>query len=214
MNLKLLGAAIRIIPKRMQGRALVKALNYILTSQPINLVNNTKLRVAINDLNREWWFVFENETFSFLSNSPSNGMSNDLAVSMSADIETILLLKDDEAIKYFINKEKLTFDGAQKGDLIGMLKGIPQNKIDELIERGYGFLKLKRPPRLDINSVSISDVRTPKDVEFLRDEAIRLENDDLKKALALMEIAFKARPEGPLIRLKVKEYRAKVSSLR
>ncbi|WP_221795295.1 hypothetical protein [Oceanobacter mangrovi] len=49
--------------------------------------------------------------------------------------------------------------------------------------------------------------------DALRDGAVALENTDLKKALSLMLLAEKIRPDGPFIRKKISEYKRKIRSL-
>lgn len=61
-------------------------------------------------------------------------------------------------------------------------------------------------PILDIDNVTIDDVKYPFDVDFLRDEAVRIENESLTKAHHLMSLAYKARPNGPFIKAKFEEY--------
>lgn len=59
-----------------------------------------------------------------------------------------------------------------------------------------------------INSSSLSS----SEVNSIRDAALALESVDLDKALSLMEIAFKIRPDGPLIQRKIKMYREAVKN--
>lgn len=52
---------------------------------------------------------------------------------------------------------------------------------------------------------------TPQDVNLLRDAAVLLERDHLAMAERLMEMAHRARPDGPFIKAKLEEYRARRS---
>lgn len=72
-------------------------------------------------------------------------------------------------------------------------------KIDEVVS-----------PILDINNVTIEDVNYSFDVDFLRDEAIRIESCDLPKAFKLMSLAHQVRPTGPFIEKKLKEYKQRL----
>ena len=57
-------------------------------------------------------------------------------------------------------------------------------------------------PILDIYTVELEDVKYSFDVNFLRDEALRLESTDLKLAPNLIALAYQSRPNGPVIKEK------------
>lgn len=61
-------------------------------------------------------------------------------------------------------------------------------------------------PVIDINTVTLADIQYSFDVDFLRDEAVRLESTDLSLAFKLMGLALEARPNGPFIKQKYEEY--------
>jgi hypothetical protein len=67
-------------------------------------------------------------------------------------------------------------------------------------------------PHINIDTVNFEDIKSDLDINFLRDEAVRFENIDLEKALRLMELAYRARPDGSFIKKKVMEYRARLVS--
>jgi hypothetical protein len=71
---------------------------------------------------------------------------------------------------------------------------------------------ISEKPRPNVDTVNFEDIKGGRDIDFLRDEAIRIENVDLEKALRLMELAHRARPSGPFIKDKVMEYRARLVS--
>lgn len=62
-------------------------------------------------------------------------------------------------------------------------------------------------PVLDINNVELTDVKYPFDVDFLRDEALRIESTDLALAFKLMSLAYQVRPNGLVIKAKFEEYK-------
>jgi hypothetical protein len=74
----------------------------------------------------------------------------------------------------------------------------------------YSEAKCLDKIQLNIDTVEFEDIKDSHDIDFLRDEAIRLENIDLEKALRLMELAHRARPDGPHIKNKLMEYRARL----
>lgn len=54
------------------------------------------------------------------------------------------------------------------------------------------------------------DIKDPRIVDALRDEAIKLENKDIHKSMTLMQAAEQLRPGGEVIKLKVLEYKEKI----
>jgi len=60
---------------------------------------------------------------------------------------------------------------------------------------------------LDIKTVTFEDIKSSFDIDFLRDEALRLEPTDLVLAFKLMSLAYQARPNGSLIKAKFEEYK-------
>jgi len=206
MNTKLLGAAIRIVPKRMQSKAIAKALNFIFSDQPLDVEEGTLFHLIVSDIKQQWWLTIDKGVFIPLTKEPADRAK---LVSVSSELSTLLLLRGKSAIESAIDNGSVIFEGEQSQEVANTVKVIKQDKIDDLIGRAYSFLKLKQPPRISIHTVTIADIKTAKDVDFLRDEAIRLESNDLELALRLMSIAHQARPEGVIIQQKLKEYRAK-----
>lgn len=51
----------------------------------------------------------------------------------------------------------------------------------------------------------------PKDIDLIRNAALKLEDTDLQMARDLMALAHKARPQGPFIRKKLSEYESKLA---
>jgi hypothetical protein len=66
-------------------------------------------------------------------------------------------------------------------------------------------------PFLNLNTVTLSDVKYSFDVDFLRDEAVKLEETDLMLAHKLMSIAYQARPNGSFIKEKYNEYKQRLN---
>ena len=103
------------------------------------------------------------------------------------------------------------------GDMSAINSNSFQSKVESMGEHILNLIvepddNFPENPRLNFDTVSFENIRDQHDIDFLRDEAIRIETYDLKKALKLMELAHKARPEGPFIKAKLMEYRAKLAS--
>lgn len=210
MNIRILGAAIRIIPNRLQAKAIARALNFAFGEQSTHVREDSALNLVVKDIKQRWWFNIQGGVFTPASNASSNVLSTD-GLLVTTSLDTVLKLRSKKAIEAAIDNNEITFEGEQSQSLIQLLKSVSDSRIEELTSRAYRFLKLKQPPRLNIHTVTLSEVNTDKDVDFLRDEAIRIESRDLELALRLMTIAHMARPEGPLIKRKLDEYHAKQS---
>ncbi|WP_112478450.1 hypothetical protein [Vibrio variabilis] len=208
MNRRIFITAIRIVPKRLQSKALGKALNFLFTENPIKVDDGTTLAIKLEEIKDPWHFVSEGHKLSAISKAP---VCSDISV--ESNLDTVLSLQTKEELNNAIVNNQISISGHNKAALLSAISELRQQTMDDLVNSGYRFLRLKQPPRLDIHAVSFADVRNQQDVDFLRDEAIRLENKDIRLALKLMEIAHKARPNGPVISQKVQQYRQKVSSL-
>jgi len=86
----------------------------------------------------------------------------------------------------------------------GLLRKKPKNTI--LLKNQKKLLN-----NLDNILNKPSDSIIPDEVNLIRDSAIALEAIDLKKSLALMKLAHKLRPKGPVIMNKITEYKKKLN---
>ncbi|MFA0426724.1 sulfotransferase family 2 domain-containing protein [Vibrio sp. 10N.222.51.C5] len=64
---------------------------------------------------------------------------------------------------------------------------------------------------IDIKRITFDEIKTSAQVDYLRDEAVRLESSDLPMSYKLMSLAYQARPTGLFIKKKFDEYTAKLS---
>ena len=112
---------------------------------------------------------------------------------------------NDNIDKFIYNSEELlelNSDAFQK-----KINGISEYILGLILEPSSNVSSI-----LDVDTVTFEDIKSVHDINFLRDEAVRCESYDLNKACKLMELAYKARPEGPFIKAKLAEYRAKLAS--
>lgn len=203
MNIKIINSALIFIPNRLQVKALAKALNFVLLGCEIDLDDKRVIKIELTDLNRSWLFYVDRKGFNpHFFNSISD-------ITVRSSINVIIEAQDCEKLKSFLENGKVEVIASPKDKklILSSLKNISQSRLDVLVERGYAFLKLKPKPRFDIKTVTLAEVKTARDVDWLRDEAVKLETSNLSDALRLMEIAHQARPSGPFIKRKVEEYR-------
>lgn len=112
-------------------------------------------------------------------------------------------LELDEVISRFWT----LYDNLGKDFVLSQVK----NKKPFILSRAASFLGKDMPKLLDLKNISFDDIKTPEHVDFLRDEAVKIENEDLEKALQLMSLAHRARPQGPFIKKKLAEYEKALS---
>ncbi|MET6759716.1 hypothetical protein [Pseudoalteromonas sp. NCIMB_1079] len=208
MNTKILIAAVKIIPKKLQYRAICKALNLLL-AKPLSQSKGKAISISVTDLNKKWFVTIDNNGFTPLIVDKNA----DIDINVEASIGAVMAAQRKSRLLNAINSEQIKITGAApyQQEFLEAIKSIEQPKIDGLVQRGYRYLRMKPPVRLNLSTVTLEDVECQKDVDFIRDQAVLLESSNLEQALRLMEIAHKARPEGPFIKGKLFEYRKKLS---
>jgi len=207
MKKAIISSALRLVPKRLQLRALCSALNYICKVQSLQSLEGQVIKLNVSDLKKSWFVICLDEQFQSVK-------------SKKADLE----VKTTFAITLKLQDKALLMESITNGDvvLIGepqlvneakrLLSNLEPQRLINLSNHFFKFLKIKSPhsPRLDINQVSLSDLKTPADVDFIIGEAIKLESHDLEKSLSLMLLAKNVRPNGQLVVKKVAEYQQKM----
>lgn len=204
MNLKLLNAALVLTPKKLQSKAVAKAMNFLFPAGVFPFNHVRTLRLEVTDLKRHWRLKIDSSGCQ-----PEFGKC-DVDVTVRASLDIILAAQDYHQLQASLKNGDIEViaDPQDKALVETALQKVTQARLDSLVERCYAFLKLKPKPRFDINSVTLAEIKTARDVDWLRDEAVKLETSNLPDALRLMEIAHQARPSGPFIKRKVEEYRS------
>jgi hypothetical protein len=177
----------------------------------ITLNTPKTVSVSVNDLNKQWFMNLTASGFTPLAQKV--GGNND--IHLSTDLATIFAAQRRSQLINALEREAICVvaNNQDKQAFLSAFEAITQPQIDIIVNRGYRFLRMTPPARIDINKVVFDDIECQQDVDFIRDHAVNIEKTDLPKALRLMEIAHKARPEGPFIRDKVIEYRKLLQSL-
>lgn len=213
MKKTMLSTALRLIPKSIQYKALCKALNYLTVSHDLNGLNNCVIKLTISDLKKSWFLTYTEEKFTETTNKRKAN------VELKAKYAIALSLHNKAGIINALNNGDITLKGEPTlVDVItNNLQALDKRRLKSLSNHLFSFLNLKSkqpkvPPRLDINNITSADLADPLNVDFIRDEAVRLESTDLKLALKLMLLAQKARPNGKVINNKVKAYQARLAT--
>ncbi|WOT06303.1 hypothetical protein [Shewanella youngdeokensis] len=212
MNKIVLAAALRLLPYKIQTKAISKALNFLLLPAHTKPLTDKYLSIGLTDPNKQWLFIKSSAGFEGVALRDNIDMAN--TVSINVALATVIASRDKNCLTNAIKSRDIAVDGSTESTmaLYRAIDAIKQSQLDSLSRHFFAFLKMKdtTPPRLNLETVTLMDVKTSADVDFLRDEAIRLEATDLNMAYKLMELAHNARPSGPLIKEKLEEYRIKL----
>jgi hypothetical protein len=112
--------------------------------------------------------------------------------------KTTLELKTKFNTAMQLGNKDIIIDALQQGDIEliwdaelvetthGYLSHLYSDRLDNISSRLFSFINIKTKTRFDINSVQLSGLKNNADVNFIRDEALKLEKTNLKKALYLM----------------------------
>jgi len=210
MKKAIIATTLKFIPKAFQYKALCKALNYIIVGHDISLLTGQVIKLTITDLKVSWYVIYHEKHFSLSKNQHVN-------LEIQTDLKTVTNFQRKNVIVDAIKHNGIQFLGEpQLVDVMqAFLYQINENRLASLSSHLFSFLKLKssQPIRLDINNVQLSDLKSALDIDFIRDQAVLLEKTDLNKALSLMELAHKARPDGPFITQKVIAYKKALNAV-
>lgn len=210
MKKTIISSALRFVPKKIQMNALCKALNYICQGNDLRQFEGKVIKLNVSDLKKSWFVTCHASRFESIKAKVAD-------VEIKTNFNTAVQLQNKKFMLQSIEKGDVELIGeAGLTDAIEVLVlNTNEQRLINLSRHFFQFLKLSppessTPPRLNIDNVTLSDLKSPLDVDFIRNEAIKLESRDLKKALTLMLLAQQARPKGPLIAQKVMEYQKKL----
>jgi len=212
MKKTLISTALRFVPKSVQYKALCKALNYLFEHHNLNDLKNKVVRLNVSDLKKSWLLTYTEQGFTGTNQRKAD-------IELKTKFAIAFKVHNKAEIVEALNNEDIKLIGEQGlVDVItNNLKAPDEKRLKSLSNHLFSFLKLKykqpvEPAPLDINNITADDLATPSNIDFIRDEAIKLEQTDLQKALSLMLLAQQARPNGKVINNKVKDYQAKLAT--
>lgn len=205
----IISATLKLIPKTFQNKALCKALNYICVEHDLDLLHKQTIKLNVSDLKKSWFVTYDESGFKATK-------SRKLDVEIKTKLNTAMNLQRKALILDAVKRGDIQFKG--KASLIdsvnNLLCQLNEIRLANVSAHLFAFLKTEssQAARLDIHNVQLSDLASSLDVDFIRDEALKLEMTDLEKAFSLMLLAHQARPNGPFIAKKVEEYRVALKS--
>ncbi|WP_025564762.1 SCP2 sterol-binding domain-containing protein [Psychromonas sp. SP041] len=196
--------ALKLIPITLQSKAICKALNYLSEEHNLTQLESQVIKLNVSDLKRNWFVIYEKNSFKATRSHKAN-------VEVTMKLEVALNFQDKVSIINALEQEKVKFKGEDSNinTISDWLYHVDEYRLINLSNRFFSFLKIKssQPPRLDVDTVSLEDLKNSLDIDFIRDEAVKLEKVNLEKALSLMSLAYQARPGGLFIEEKVIEYK-------
>ncbi len=212
MKKTLISTALRFVPKSVQYKALCKALNYLFEQHNLNDLKNKVVKLNVSDLKKSWLLTYTEQGFTGTTQRKAD-------IELKTKFAVAFKVHNKAEIVDALNNEDIKLIGEQGlVDVItNNLKALDEKRLKSLSNHLFSFLNLKskqpvEPAPLDINNITANDLATPSNIDFIRDEAIKLEQTDLQKALSLMLLAQQARPNGKVINNKVKDYQAKLAT--
>lgn len=212
MKKTLISTALRLVPKSVQYKALCKALNYLFEHHNLNELKNKVVKLNVSDLKKSWLLTYTEQGFTGTTQRKAD-------IELKTKFAVAFKVHNKAEIVDALNNEDIKLIGEQGlADVItNNLKALDEKRLKSLSNHLFSFLNLKskqpvEPAPLDINNITADDLSTPSNIDFIRDEAIKLEQTDLQKALSLMLLAQQARPNGKVINNKVKDYQAKLAT--
>lgn len=207
MKKTIIATTLRVIPKKLQDKALCKALNYLFSKEDMAELQGAIIKLCISDIKKSWFITYGDHGFEGTHLRKVNlEIKTNLNVAMVLGDKAVIIDALKQGELELVGEDVLVHSMGQ------YLYSLNEHRLDNLSSQLFSFfnIKAKSSPRLDINQVQFADLKSKIDVDFIRDEALRLERTDLKKALFLMELAHQSRPNGPLIIKKVAEYRTRL----
>lgn len=200
---RLLISTLSIMPKSTKHKALVKVLNRVGQYQHDDLQGQV-VEIAVPEIKLAAQLVVTEGKIS---------LAEDQAVARSSqgDIPTFTLHFDD-LCQVGRKKDLLRLakqHSHQHPMVLALVHAINDKALDQTLDLIYQKLSAPnlRPPRFDLDKASLSDLETAADIDFVRDSAVKMEQQDLTKAHHLMTLAHQARPQGQFIKDKLALYR-------
>uniref|UniRef100_UPI00131D5119 sulfotransferase family 2 domain-containing protein n=1 Tax=Thaumasiovibrio occultus TaxID=1891184 RepID=UPI00131D5119 len=152
-----------------------------------------------------WCFAFDGQQFLVSQKTPD--------IIISTSIEDIVHFPSSAVLKQKVACGELAIVASKDDKLlvIELLESVNPVKVNQCVRylRNMVGLKDTRIQDKAINELSIRDIASEADINYVRDQALAVEAHNPALAFQLMHLAHGARPKGPFIKRKLDEYRSK-----
>ncbi|MGF1697501.1 sulfotransferase family protein [Vibrio lamellibrachiae] len=197
--------ALRVIPKKKQQSMIVRAMNYLIEPSALHEYCGKSVSIALSNTKYKWSVLFNGNEFLYYE-----GHGN---VSITLSFDDVLNFPNSEQVKKKVNNNEIVINGSDTDQLfvLELIDSIDQVKVTRCIRylRRLVGVKEKHIQDKELALLTIRDVGSDSDVDYLRDQAVNCEGKSPELAYRLMHIAYGARPKGPFIKRKLNEYRQK-----
>ncbi|GAL12842.1 TPR repeat [Vibrio astriarenae] len=152
------------------------------------------------------WLVYFNGT-EFIPTNRSEEMTFHIGLDDIIGFPTIREIKD----RIDTGVIKIEGNNTSIETINYIIDSIDQLRINECSRYLRRMLRI-RDTRIEdkaLSTISIRDATTPKDVDYIRDQALASERTDPALAYYLMNLAHTLRPKGPFIKKKLNNYQSK-----
>lgn len=209
-----LTTALKLIPQKKQQHYFVNAINQLITKPlPATFVNQT-LEFALQETKHRWLAHYDGQKFqakSLKQTKPLNKEHISPLFRLSFPWELLFSIKTKSQLIDAIEQHKVTASGNEKAQqlVLELCHQIDEYKIHHYRQRlsRYFGVKVESIQEIPLADINHSHIGGSKDVDYIRDQAIKQEDVNPALALQLMEIARVARPQGPFIKKKLQRYK-------
>lgn len=205
MKNKIVLYALRLLPYKKQQALFVRALNYLVDVQDLKNFNNKTTQIQLRGEKVTWRFSFDGEEIVTSQLEPEIQIKIDPNDLLNFPTMTQLKQKIESGDIELIAKD------ADKIAFLSLFESISPIKINQCIRYLRRMLGLRETRIEDkkLSSLTIRDIGSEGDVNYVRDQALLHETTDRALSFNLMLLAHGARPKGPFIKRKLEEYRLK-----
>lgn len=205
MKTKLIIYGLRIIPDKKRQSLFLRAINFLTESNQLIHYKDKVTLIRLLDSKLSWCFSFDGQQFLASQQTPD--------IIISASIEDIIYFPSSAVLKQKVASGELAIVASQddKQLVIELLESVNPVKVNQCIRYLRNMVGLKETRIQDkaIDELTIRDIASEADINYVRDQALAVEAHSPALAFQLMHLAHGARPKGPFIKRKLDEYRTK-----
>ncbi|MCR9672201.1 hypothetical protein NB557_02885 [Vibrio alginolyticus] len=203
MILRFIKLALRALPSGKKLDYCLRAFNK--TSHAFNqTTRGMTFYLMVSELNES--YCVHNNGNAFQPGKLDKASHPDASIQVSLKLLAQPLTKDTLEQNISVNTDSHHLGTCIQKEIVSGFEKLSANNALDNIYQLLGIRNLK-PGKINIHNVTYQDLRQPEDVDYIRDQAIKLEKTNLSLSLKLMELALQARPNGTLINQKVNQYR-------
>lgn len=181
-----------MIPKNKKESLFLRAINFLTESNQLINYKDKVTEIRISDSKLRWCFAFNGEQFLASQQTPD--------IIISASIEDIIYFPSSAVLKQKVASGELAIVASQddKQLVIELLESVNPVKVNQCVRYLRNMVGLKETRIQDkaIDELTIRDIASEADINYVRDQALAVEAHSPALAFQLMHLAHGARPKG------------------